>query len=57
MKIGGLELRNRFLRSATFECMAKENGEVSDDILSLYRNLAKGKIGLIITGHFYGNLY
>ena len=41
MRIGSLELRNRFVRSATFEGMAKENGEVSDDILRLYRNLAK----------------
>jgi 2,4-dienoyl-CoA reductase-like NADH-dependent reductase (Old Yellow Enzyme family) len=55
LKIGNLELRNRFVRSATFEGMAKENGEVGDDILKLYRNLAKGGIGLIITGHFYIN--
>jgi 2,4-dienoyl-CoA reductase-like NADH-dependent reductase (Old Yellow Enzyme family) len=55
LKIGSLELRNRFVRSATFEGMAKENGEVSDDVLKLYRNLAKGVIGLIITGHFYVN--
>jgi len=53
MKIGGLELRNRFVRSATFAGMATENGHVTDDILKLYRNLAKGRIGLIITGHFY----
>ena len=55
MRIGSLELRNRFVRSATFEGMAKENGEVSDEILKLYRNLAKGGIGLIITGHCYVN--
>ena len=55
MRIGRLELRNRFVRSATFEGMAKENGEVSDEILNLYRNLAKGGIGLIITGHCYVN--
>jgi 2,4-dienoyl-CoA reductase-like NADH-dependent reductase (Old Yellow Enzyme family) len=53
MKIGSLELRNRFVRSATFEGMAKENGEVSDDILKLYRNLSRGGIGLIISGFFY----
>jgi 2,4-dienoyl-CoA reductase-like NADH-dependent reductase (Old Yellow Enzyme family) len=55
MKIGSLELPNRFVRSATFEGMANENGEVSDDILRLYRNLAKGGIGLIVTGHCYVN--
>jgi 2,4-dienoyl-CoA reductase-like NADH-dependent reductase (Old Yellow Enzyme family) len=53
MKIGSLELPNRFVRSATFEGMANENGEVSDAILKLYRNLAKGGVGLIITGHCY----
>jgi 2,4-dienoyl-CoA reductase-like NADH-dependent reductase (Old Yellow Enzyme family) len=55
MKIGSLGLPNRFVRSATFEGMANENGEISDDILRLYRNLAKGGVGLIITGHCYVN--
>jgi 2,4-dienoyl-CoA reductase-like NADH-dependent reductase (Old Yellow Enzyme family) len=54
-KIGRLEIPNRFVRSATFEGMAKENGEVTDDVLKLYRNLAKGGIGLIVTGYFYVN--
>jgi len=53
MKIGGLDLPNRFVRSATFEGMARQNGQVTDDVLKLYRNLAKGKVGLIITGHLY----
>ncbi len=52
VKIGSLELRNRFVRSATFEGMAKGNGRVTDDVIKLYRNLAKGGVGLIITGHF-----
>ena len=55
MKIGRLELPNRFVRSATFEGMARENGQVTDDLIKLYRNLAKGRIGLIITGHLYVN--
>ena len=54
-KIGGLEIPNRFVRSATFEGMAKEDGEVTDDVLKLYRNLAKGGIGLIVTGYLYVN--
>ncbi len=52
VKIGSLELRNRFVRSATFEGTAKGNGRVTDDVIKLYRNLAKGGVGLIITGHF-----
>lgn len=55
MKIGGLELPNRFVRSATFECMARQNGQVTDDVLKLYRNLAKGRVGLIVTGYLYVN--
>jgi 2,4-dienoyl-CoA reductase-like NADH-dependent reductase (Old Yellow Enzyme family) len=55
MKIGGLELSNRFVRSATYECMAGENGEVTEELLKLYSNLAKGEIGLIISGHCYVN--
>jgi len=55
MKIGRLELPNRFVRSATFEGMARENGQVTGDLIKLYRNLAKGRIGLIITGHLYVN--
>ncbi len=53
IKIGSLELPNRFVRSATFEGMARRNGQVTDDLIKLYRGLAKGRVGLIITGHFY----
>jgi 2,4-dienoyl-CoA reductase-like NADH-dependent reductase (Old Yellow Enzyme family) len=52
-KIGNLELRNRIIRSATYENMAKSTGECSDSLINLYDNLASGEIGLIITGHFY----
>lgn len=54
-KIGSLEVRNRFVRSATFECLAEENGQVSEGLLKIYRNLAKGGVGLIITSHLYVN--
>ena len=53
MKIGEMELQNRFVRSATIENMAKETGEVTDELVSLYRTLAKGKVGLIIPGYMY----
>jgi 2,4-dienoyl-CoA reductase-like NADH-dependent reductase (Old Yellow Enzyme family) len=46
-------IKNRFARSATSESMATERGEVTDDLLRLYRNLARGEVGLIITGHMY----
>jgi 2,4-dienoyl-CoA reductase-like NADH-dependent reductase (Old Yellow Enzyme family) len=49
-RIGSLELKNRLVRSATFESRA-ENGKVTDDLIEFYRTLAKGGAGLIITGH------
>jgi 2,4-dienoyl-CoA reductase-like NADH-dependent reductase (Old Yellow Enzyme family) len=33
--------------------MSAENGEVTDQLIRRYRTLAKGDIGLIITGHMY----
>ena len=49
-KIGKLEIKNRLVRSATFEYMGTETGEVNDALVRLYRNLAEGGVGLIITG-------
>ena len=52
-RIGQLEVRNRFVHSATYECMAGTDGEVTDDLVNRYRNLAKGEVGLIIPGYLY----
>ena len=52
MKIGNLEIKNRFVRSATYEAMAHE-GHVTDKHVELYKNLAEGGAGLIITGYAY----
>jgi len=52
MKIGNLEIKNRFVRSATYEGMAHE-GIVTDKHVELYKNLAEGGVGLIITGYAY----
>lgn len=50
--IGSLQLKNRLVRSATFENAASETGGVTDILLEIYRNLAKGGVGLITTGIF-----
>jgi 2,4-dienoyl-CoA reductase-like NADH-dependent reductase (Old Yellow Enzyme family) len=55
IKIGGLEIPNRFVRSATHEFMAEEDGTVTGRLGELYRRLAEGEVGLIITGHAYVN--
>jgi len=49
----GLTLANRLVRSATFTSMARGSGEVSDAQLALYRDLAAGGVGLIVTGIVY----
>ncbi len=52
-KIGNLEIKNRFVRSATYEGMATEEGHVTDKLVELYKKLAEGGVGLIITGYAY----
>ena len=50
-KIGKLEIKNRFVRSATYEGMATEEGHVTEKHIELYKKLAEGGVGLIITGY------
>jgi len=53
IKIGALELRNRFMRSATWDGTADETGQVTDDSVALYTALGEGDIGLIVTGYMF----
>lgn len=53
VKIGSMTVPNRFVRSATHEYMADDEGNVSDNQVELYRRLAEGEVGLIITGHAF----
>lgn len=46
-------LKNRFVRSATWEGMATEDGRCIYKLVKTMVNLAKGGVGLIITGHTY----
>ncbi|MEW6259027.1 MAG: NADH:flavin oxidoreductase [Thermodesulfobacteriota bacterium] len=48
--IGRLHLKNRFVRSATYDGMAERSGMVSEAQIELYRKLAEGEVGLIVTG-------
>lgn len=62
-EIKGMRLKNRFVRSATFDGMATADCGVSPDQMALYGNLAAGGVGLIIScatcvseaGRFYPN--
>ena len=51
--IRDMEVKNRFMRSATTSYYAHEDGTVRESAINLYENLAKGGIGLIIKGHLY----
>ena len=52
-RIGSLELPNRLVRGATSETMASPSGVVYDSFVELYRRLAEGGAGLLLTGHMY----
>lgn len=47
----GLQLKNRIVRAATYEKRADEDGFVTDSLIELYKDLAMGGSGLIITGN------
>lgn len=50
-----MELKNRFVRSATWEGLANSDGSCSGELADLMLKLAKGQVGLIITSHAYVN--
>lgn len=57
INIGRLSVPNRFVRSATHDYLASDrNGTITPAQLELYRRLAEGQVGLIITGHAYVHL-
>ena len=47
--IGTMRLKNRLVRSATWEAMADDTGRPTPRLLEVYRELAAGGIGLVIT--------
>lgn len=52
-KINQMKLKNRFVRSATWEGLANSDGSCSEEISSMMVELARGQLGLIITGHAF----
>lgn len=50
LSIGPLHAKNRLVRGATYDKMATRAGLPTDEMLSLYEELAKGGVGTIITG-------
>jgi 2,4-dienoyl-CoA reductase-like NADH-dependent reductase (Old Yellow Enzyme family) len=52
-KLNGMQLSNRFVRSATWEGMAADDGAVTPKLIETMNALAKGGVGLIISSHTY----
>ncbi len=51
--IKGMNLPNRFVRSATWEGLAGEDGSVTAPLVDMMVALARGGVGLIVSGHAY----
>jgi 2,4-dienoyl-CoA reductase-like NADH-dependent reductase (Old Yellow Enzyme family) len=52
-KINGMTLRNRLVRSATWEGMCGPDGRPTGRLVKCYRDLAGGGVGLIISGYTF----
>lgn len=52
-EINGLGLKNRFIRAATWDGLAGEDGSGTPLMIDLMGKLAEGGLGLMITGHAY----
>jgi 2,4-dienoyl-CoA reductase-like NADH-dependent reductase (Old Yellow Enzyme family) len=50
---GNMQIRNRFASAPKLESMGSEHGEATDQLISHYRHLARGEVGLIFTGVMY----
>ena len=51
--INGMTMRNRMVRSATWEGMCDVDGRPTEKLTNCYRDLAQGGIGLIVSGYTF----
>ncbi len=51
--IKNIELKNRFMRGATWEALADNKGHLTDELIKIYEELAAGGVGAIITGYAF----
>lgn len=50
VELNHLQMKNRLVRSATWEGVASRNGGLTEESYLIYEELAKGGVGIIITG-------
>jgi 2,4-dienoyl-CoA reductase-like NADH-dependent reductase (Old Yellow Enzyme family) len=53
LHIGSIEIKNRFVRSATYYGLADLDGYPSDASIELMRELVRNELGLVITGYAF----
>lgn len=51
--INKMVVKNRFVRSATWEGMATPEGLMTDRLVQIIKDLSEGEVGLIISGHAF----
>ena len=52
-KLLNMDMKNRFIRGALWEELADEKGHMTQDLSTIYEELAKGGVGTIITGYAF----
>lgn len=52
-QLGRLSIPNRFMRSATYEALADNDGRPSHKLINMMITLSKGNVGLIVPGAVY----
>lgn len=50
-ELGPLSIKNRLVRSVTWENMTTPDGHMPDRLYTIYEELAKNEVGMIITGY------
>ncbi len=50
VELHNMRVKNRLIRSATWEGLADDDGSIGDDTYKIYRELARGGVGAIVTG-------
>lgn len=51
--LGTMNLKNRFFRGALWTSLADEKGHITDELIDIYEELARGGVGTIVTGYTF----